>query len=92
MNTSRIKFIRTKLGRERVWGLADEYPLLIDERVKGLKELEIYIHESLHHLMPDAPEEFITMAAIRLAKTLWHEQYRKVDNSNTLPLQDGKIH
>jgi hypothetical protein len=92
MNTSRIKFIRTKLGRERVWGLADEYPLLIDERLKGKKELEIYIHESLHHIIPNGSEEFITEAAIRLTNTLWHEGYRKVDNSNSLPLQDGKIH
>lgn len=37
MKQKRIKFKRVKLGRQRIWGLADEYPLLIDDRLKGKK-------------------------------------------------------
>lgn len=35
----RIKFNRVKLGRQKVWGLAENYPLSIDARCKGKKEL-----------------------------------------------------
>lgn len=90
-NQRRIKFIKTKLGRERVWGHADQYPLLIDERCKGKKELEIYIHESLHYLFPDLDEKTVERKAILLTNTLWYEGYRKVDNSNNEPLQDGTL-
>lgn len=86
---SKIKFIRVKLGREKVWGHADDYPLKIDDRLRGKKELEIYIHESLHYLFPKASEETITKKSILLTNTLWNEGFRKVDNSNDLPLQDG---
>lgn len=95
MQQRRIKFKRMKLGRKKALGLA--YPdkrkaLLIDDRLKGKKELEIYVHESLHYLWPGASEEEIERKAILLTNTLWHEGYRKVDNSNNLPLQDGQIH
>jgi len=92
MKQHRIKFKRVKLGRQKVWGHADEYPLQIDDRLKGKKELEIYVHESLHYLWPGASEEEIERKAILLTNTLWHEGFRKVDNSNNLPLQDGQIH
>ena len=89
MKQKRIKFKRVKLGRQRIWGLADEYPLLIDDRLKGKKELEIYIHESLHYLFPKASEEEIEKKSILLTNTLRHEKYRKIDDSNDHPLQDG---
>jgi hypothetical protein len=89
MKQVRIKFKRAKLGRERIWGDADNYPLRIDDRLKGKKELEIYIHESLHYLFPKLNEEEIEKKSILLTNTLWHECYRKVDNTNHHPLQDG---
>lgn len=85
----RIQIQRVKLGRQRIWGHADEYPLQIDERLKGKKELEIITHESLHYLLPDFDEDKIERMAIRLIETLWHEGYRKVDNSNDIPLQNN---
>lgn len=87
----RIRFDRVKLGREKVWGLADQYPLQIDARLKGKKELEIYIHESLHYLFPELSELEVVTKSIILTNTLWFEGYRKVDNSNEIPLQDGSI-
>ena len=92
MKQNRIKFKRIKLGRQKVWGNADEYPLQIEDRLKGKKELEIYVHESLHYLWPEADEDEIEKKSILLTNTLWHEGYRKVDNSNSMPLQDGKIY
>lgn len=89
MKQTRIKFNRCKLGRQKVWGHADEYPLMIDDRLKGKKELEIYIHESMHYLFPKLEEKEIERKSILLTNTLWHEGFRKVDNSNEHPLQDG---
>lgn len=85
----RIKFKRRKLGKEKAWGQYLNYPLEIDERARGKKELEIYLHESAHFLLPDLPEDEIIRISIRLTNTLWHEGYRKVDNATHQPLQDG---
>ena len=87
----RLKFQRSKLGREKIHGLADVYPLLIDARLKGKKELEIYIHEMLHYIYPKASEEEVIRHSILLTNTLWHEGFRKVDNTNDTPMQDGSM-
>ena len=71
--------------------MADVYPLLIDGKLKGKKELEIYIHESLHYLYPKMDEPDIVRHSILLCNTLWHEGYRKVDNANDIPMQDGTL-
>ena len=84
-----IKFKKVKLGRQRIHGLADQYPLLIEQRLTGKKELEIFIHEMLHYIYKAQPEENIEKAAILITNTLWSEGYREVDNSNDTPLQDG---
>lgn len=84
-----IKFKKVKLGRQKIHGLADTYPLLIDSRLKGKKELEIFIHEMLHYIYKAQPEENIERAAVLITATLWIEGFRKVDNSNDIPLQDG---
>lgn len=85
----RIKVVYQKLGRERVWGHADQYPLPIDVRARGKKHLEILIHECEHYLQPLLSEEEVTRIAVRLAKTLWYEGYRRIDNDEKEPLQDG---
>jgi hypothetical protein len=85
----RIRIIYKKLGREKIWGHADNYPLELDIRLKGKKHLEVVIHECLHYLWNNASEEEITRKAILLTNTLWHEGYRKCDHDNSEPLQDG---
>ena len=87
----RLKFKRLKLGREKIHGLANVYPLLIDERLKGKKELEIMIHEMLHYLDMSMDEETVVRHSILLTNSLWFEGFRKVDNSNDIPMQDGSI-
>lgn len=89
MGNARIKIKYKKLGREKIWGHADSYPLEIDSRVIGKKKMEIIIHESLHYLLPDKTEEQIEGMAVRLTKTLWHEKFRQVDNFEGIKMQDG---
>lgn len=86
-----IRVIYKKLGRQKFWGQtgdADEF-VEIDPRCKGKKHLEILIHESLHIIMPTLTEEAIENASILLTNTLWNEDYRRIDNNNSQPLQDG---
>jgi hypothetical protein len=89
----KIKVVYKKLGREKIWGQADDY-IEIDPRLigTGIKHLEVLVHESLHVCFPDMSEQAIESAGVRISKTLWSEHYRRVDNSkSTIPLQDGKL-
>jgi len=85
------KILYTKLGRAKRWGQYsfDTHLIELDYRLKGKKHCEILIHESLHSRFPELTEESITEAAIYLTNILWIDGYRKVDNSNDIPLQDG---
>lgn len=85
----RFKVIYKNL--KKVWGYADleTTEIHIDQKAKGKKHLEILIHESAHLLWPDESEESIVRKSIMLTNTLWHENYRRIDNRNDLPLQDG---
>ena len=87
----KIKVIYKKLGRYKVYGLANcgYNEIEIDIRIKSKKHLELLIHESMHILFPEAEEEEVESKAIILTNTIWGEQYRRVDNSKSLPLQDG---
>lgn len=85
----RIKIIYGKLGRHKAWGQAHSEGLVeIDIRAKGRKRLELIIHECLHLLYPDNSEQEIIEKSIVLTKTLWHENYRQIDNDSSIPLQD----
>lgn len=86
----KIKVIHKKLGREKAYGMADSDGVIyIDPRLKGKKHMEIILHECLHLLYPDDSEEAIVDKSVTLCKILWKEGYRRVDNSNNVPLQDG---
>ena len=89
----KIKVIYRKLGREKVYGFAHcgLNEIEIDSRVKSKKHLELIIHESMHILFPEAEEDEVESKAIILCNTIWGEHYRRVDNSKSLPLQDGSI-
>jgi hypothetical protein len=86
----RIKILYKKLGREQVYGLASSDGIIeIDERLKGKKHLEILVHEVLHLLYPEETEEAIEKKSVTLCKVLWKEKYRRIDDTNHIPLQDG---
>jgi hypothetical protein len=88
----RIKIIYKKLGREQAHGIAESDGIIyIDPRLKGRKMLEIVLHECLHILNKTDDEETIIRKSVTLTKVLWKEGYRKVDDSNDMPLQDGSI-
>lgn len=88
----RIKIIYKKLGREQAHGIAEsDGNIYIDQRLKGKKHLEIMIHEILHILNPTDSELAIIKKSITLTKVLWKEGYRRVDDTNDEPLQDGTI-
>jgi hypothetical protein len=87
-----MKVVYKKLGRQRAYGLvySDEEDILyIDPRVKGKKLLEVLIHEASHQLLPQAEEEEIIRISVALTKLLWKQKFRRVDDANNLPMQDG---
>ena len=88
----RINIIYNKLGREQAHGIAEsDGNIYLDPRLKGKKHLEIMIHEILHILNPTDTELAIIKKSITLTKVLWKEGYRRVDDTNDEPLQDGSI-
>jgi len=88
----RIKIIYKKLGREQAHGIAESDGIIyLDPRLKGKKHLEIMIHEVLHILNPADSELSIIKKSITLTKVLWMEGYRRIDDTNDQPLQDGSI-
>jgi hypothetical protein len=87
----KIKIIYKKLGRERLWGEAnlDDNSIVLDSRLKGRKALEILIHEYSHCILPSLNEDEIVRISTILTKVLWSENYRRIDNDDNIPLQDG---
>jgi hypothetical protein len=86
----KVKIIHKKLGREQAYGIAESDGIIyIDQRLKGKKHLEIVIHEVEHLLNPMDDEETIIEKSVTLCKVLWNLGYRRIDNSNDVPLQDG---
>lgn len=87
-----MKIIYSKLSRNKAWGIAhsDDNTIELDIRLKGKKHLEILTHEALHLLFPEMEEEEVIQKSIILTNVLWKEGYRRVDNSNSLLLQNGK--
>lgn len=75
----------------KVWGQANmsTREIEIDLSAKGKKHLEVLIHESLHLLYPDEVEESIEKKSILMTNTIWSQKYRRVDDTNHIPLQDG---
>lgn len=92
ISRQRIKVKYKKLGKQKAWGLADSSGFIeLDERLRSKKHLEILIHECLHLLYPKESEEDIVKKSITLCNTLWHEKYRRVDDKESIPLQDGSL-
>lgn len=88
----RIKIIYRKLGKEQAYGISSSDGVIeIDERLKGKKHCEILIHEVLHLLNPKDDEKTIIRKSVTLTKILWNEGYRRVDDTNDEPLQDGSM-
>lgn len=88
----KIKIIYRKLGRQKAHGMASIDGIVeLDERLKGKKHLEILIHEVLHLLYPRNSENTIVKNSVTLTRILWEEGYRRIDQKEDEPLQDGLI-
>ena len=88
----KIKIIYRKLGKEQAYGISSSDGVIeIDERLKGKKMMEILIHEILHLLNPKDDEKTIIRKSVTLTKILWNEGYRRIDDTNDEPLQDGSM-
>ena len=88
----RIKIIYRKLGKEQAYGISSSDGVIeIDQRLKGKKHMEILIHEVLHLLNPKDDEKTIIRKSVTLTKILWKEGYRRIDDTNDEPLQDGSM-
>jgi hypothetical protein len=87
-----IKVKYKKLGKEKVWGLADSQGIIyLDSRLKGKKHLEILIHETLHLLYPDDSEDEIVEKSIILTNIIWKQRYRRLEEEKKMRLQDGTL-
>lgn len=89
MRHKRVPVIYKSLRRN--WGNADIDKRLIeiDKQCKGLKHLEIIVHELTHILHPNADEKEVERISITITRTLWHEGYRRIDSDESQHLQDG---
>jgi hypothetical protein len=89
----RIKIKYCKLGKTKSWGWAHHENNLIelDTRLKGKKHLEILHHELCHLLFPKLSEEEIIKKSVVFTNILWEQGYRRIDNDNNTPLQDGTL-
>ena len=63
----------------------------IDNRIKGKKLLEILLHESLHIYLPKKSEASIIKLSVDLTNILWEQEYRQVDNTNSIAMQDDSF-
>lgn len=87
-----IKVKYRKLGKQKVWGLADSQGIIyIDSRLRGKKHLEILIHETLHLLYPDDSEDLIVEKSIELTNIIWKQRYRRIEEDKKIRLQDGSL-
>ena len=55
----------------------EEKKIVVSKSVKGVRVLEVEIHEALHACFPDASEESVTETAEDLGAMLWEMGYRK---------------
>lgn len=76
---------------KKAWGYADldKKEVIMDRTLNGKKHMEILVHELAHLLWPDDTEEEIVRKSIYITNTLWQQKYRRIDDRNHTPLQDG---
>ena len=87
--TRKLKVVYKDLRKFKVWGFATPGGAIeIDRAAKGVKHLEIIIHEALHILAPDLSEDAVKDKAAIITRTLWGEGYRRTDNDTKQKLQD----
>lgn len=76
-----IKILLSHLGNYKADGLAwpEDRTIAIDKRLKGLRKLDVLIHEITHVQNPKWPEIMVQGKATEMAKILWECGLRFVD-------------
>jgi hypothetical protein len=84
------QIIYKKLKRRNAFGIAytDTGIIELDPRLKGIKDLEIRIHEITHITLPFLSEEAVIDHSAEMARWLWKSDYRRHDSDTSTPLQD----
>lgn len=81
----RVLVRERKLGKHQAWGLAHKHGVIeIDPRLKGLARLEILVHEFLHLLDWQMPENEVESRGKRLAEFLHKNRVRVIEEGDTL--------
>lgn len=53
--------------------------LMVDHRLKGLAQLETWVHEAMHAANPRLSEAVVTRDAHDIARLLWRLGYRRTE-------------
>lgn len=81
LTNKRIKVRYDKLGRNQALGMSyGDGEICIESKLRGKPLLSVIIHEIIHELWPDEPEESVIKKEIIIANTLWHEKFRKIED------------
>lgn len=70
------RYSRLKGNAEGWCFSAPEHRIVIEDRLRGQRRLEVEIHEALHALYPSLSEEAVTQGAADLRRVLWKLGYR----------------
>jgi hypothetical protein len=77
MDPTKVKVEEKKLGRHRAHGLQWPGVIHIDSRLRGKKQMEIFVHEYLHEICPEWDEAHVTTQAKKMATFLWKHGFRR---------------
>lgn len=82
LRNKKYKFIRTRALPRDCWGVCDDpsgafRKIKVDRKLRGMKELEVILHEMLHACFWDIDEKVIKEVGADMSKALWVMGYKK---------------
>lgn len=81
----KVKVVEKKLGIHRAHGLHWPGEIHVDSRLRGRKQMEIFIHEYLHEICPEWDEAHVTKKALEMSAFLWGQGFRRRRSSQPVP-------
>lgn len=76
-----IRLTERKLGREKASGQVEygRIPhITLDPRQKPEERLDTLVHELIHIVWPEIPEEGVVKAANRISSVIWSDGWRRI--------------
>lgn len=73
----RVKLVEKKLGIHRADGLHWPGEIHVDVRLRGPRQLEVFIHEYMHEICPEWDETHVTKQAKLMGDFLWSHGFRR---------------